>query len=115
MVKNVFIIHAHGSLLWRFFLLWIYTASLREVKAKNPIYIGGFFPLSPNKASVPGYALLAAAQLALEHVNTSNILKDYELKMIIKDSQVSLIYSILYQFVYSILHPTACCIRTIRK
>ena len=54
-----------------------------------PLYIGGFFPLSPNKASVPGHALLAAAQLALEQVNQSEILRDYELKMIVKDSKVS--------------------------
>lgn len=55
---------------------------------KIPVYIGGFFPLSPNKASVPGHALLAAAQLALKHVNQSDILDGYELKMIVKDSKV---------------------------
>ena len=59
------------------------------VAAKIPIYIGGFFPLSPNKASVPGHALLAAAQLAIKHVNESDILDGYELRMIIKDSKVS--------------------------
>ena len=55
---------------------------------RTPVFIGGFFPLSPNKASVPGRALLAAAELALHHVNKSNILRDYELRMIIKDSKV---------------------------
>lgn len=55
---------------------------------KIPVYIGGFFPLSPNKASVPGHALLAAAQLAIKHVNQTDILGGYELKMIIKDSKV---------------------------
>jgi enamine deaminase RidA (YjgF/YER057c/UK114 family) len=55
---------------------------------KIPIYIGGFFPLSPNKASVPGHALLAAARLALQHVNNSDILGNHELKMIVKDSKV---------------------------
>ena len=55
---------------------------------RAPVYVGGFFPLSPNKASVPGRALLAAAELALDHVNKSNILRDYELRMIVKDSKV---------------------------
>lgn len=44
--------------------------------------------MSPNKASVPGQALLAAAELALDHVNKSDILQDYELNMIVKDSKV---------------------------
>lgn len=64
-------------------------ANINGITARNPIYIGGFFPLSPNKASVPGYSLLAAARLALDHVSNSNILNDYELKMIVKDSKVS--------------------------
>ena len=64
-------------------LLWITQSS-----QKIPVYIGGFFPLSPNKASVPGQALLAAAELALDHVNKSDVLQDYELNMIVKDSKV---------------------------
>ena len=67
-----------------FLLLW----PTQTCAAKAPIYIGGFFPLSPNKASVPGRALLAAAELALDHVNSSEILRDYELRMIVKDSKV---------------------------
>lgn len=73
-------------------LTWIVTvitSNTGKVQAKTPIYIGGFFPLSPNKASVPGYALLAAARLALNHVSKSGILRDYELKIIVKDSRVS--------------------------
>ena len=64
-------------------LLW-----LPQCFPKTPVYIGGFFPLSPNKASVPGRALLAAAEMALDHVNKSDILRDYELRMIVKDSKV---------------------------
>ena len=64
-------------------LLWITQSS-----QKIPVYIGGFFPLSPNKASAPGQALLAAAELALDHVNKSDVLHDYELNMIVKDSKV---------------------------
>jgi len=62
---------------------------LTRPSQRTPLYIGGFFPLSPNKASVPGQALLAAAELALDHVNKSDILRDYELRMIVKDSKVS--------------------------
>ena len=65
------------------FLLW-----LPQCFPKTLVYIGGFFPLSPNKASVPGRALLAAAEMALDHVNKSDILRDYELRMIVKDSKV---------------------------
>ncbi|XP_067042519.1 gamma-aminobutyric acid type B receptor subunit 2-like [Acropora muricata] len=72
-----------------FLLLWPTQAST----AKAPIYIGGFFPLSPNKASVPGRALLAAAELALDHVNSSDILRDYELRMIVKDSKCDPAYT----------------------
>jgi len=61
---------------------------LTQPSQRTPVYIGGFFPLSPNKASVPGQALLAAAELALDHVNKSDILRDYELRMIVKDSKV---------------------------
>ena len=68
------------------FFLFLWATKISS--AKTPIYIGGFFPLSPNKASVPGRALLAAAEMALDHVNKSAILRDYELRMIVKDSKV---------------------------
>ncbi|CAH3039067.1 unnamed protein product [Porites lobata] len=69
-------------------LLWITQSS-----QKIPVYIGGFFPLSPNKASVPGQALLAAAELALDHVNKSDVLRNYELNMIVKDSKCDPAYT----------------------
>ncbi|XP_068719358.1 gamma-aminobutyric acid type B receptor subunit 2-like isoform X2 [Montipora capricornis] len=73
------------------FFLFLWATKISS--AKTPIYIGGFFPLSPNKASVPGRALLAAAEMALDHVNKSAILRDYELRMIVKDSKCDLAYS----------------------
>lgn len=92
MVKNCFLIHIGGNRLWKYLVLCIVTVNISGITARNPIYIGGFFPLSPNKASVPGYALLASARLALEHVSNSNILEGYELQMIVKDSKVSRIH-----------------------
>jgi len=88
------ILNIASSLSRQLILVWICVMIIANsnpgVQAmKTPIYIGGFFPLSPNKASVPGDALLAAAKLALQHVNKSDILRDYELQMIVKDSQVS--------------------------
>ncbi|KAL9973239.1 hypothetical protein ACROYT_G019663 [Oculina patagonica] len=68
-------------------LITLLLVGLTRPSQRTPVYIGGFFPLSPNKASVPGRALLAAAELALDHVNKSDILRDYELKMIVKDSK----------------------------
>lgn len=68
---------------------------------RTPVYFGGFFPLSPNKASVPGRALLAAAEVALDHVNKSDILRGYELRMIVKDSKVS--HSVQYNLIDSLL------------
>ena len=70
-------------------VILLVVVSLARPSQRTPVFIGGFFPLSPNKASVPGQALLAAAELALDHVNKSDILRDYELRMIVKDSKVS--------------------------
>ncbi|KAJ7363242.1 hypothetical protein OS493_011524 [Desmophyllum pertusum] len=74
-------------------VLLMLLARLTQPFQRTPVYIGGFFPLSPNKASVPGRALLAAAELALDHVNKSNILRDYELRMIVKDSKCDPAYT----------------------
>lgn len=71
-----------------FLIHLLVVVALTQPSQRTPVYIGGFFPLSPNKASVPGQALLAAAELALDHVNKSDILRDYELRMIVKDSKV---------------------------
>ena len=71
-----------------FLIHLLVVVELTQPSQRTPVYIGGFFPLSPNKASVPGQALLAAAELALDHVNKSDILRDYELRMIVKDSKV---------------------------
>ncbi|KAK3737859.1 hypothetical protein QZH41_015783, partial [Actinostola sp. cb2023] len=92
------ILNIASSLSRQLILVWICVMIIANsnpvVQAmKTPIYIGGFFPLSPNKASVPGDALLAAAKLALQHVNKSDILRDYELQMIVKDSQCDSAYS----------------------
>ena len=69
-------------------IILLVVVGLTQPSQRTPVYIGGFFPLSPNKASVPGQALLAAAELALDHINKSNILRDYELRMVVKDSKV---------------------------
>ena len=80
-------------------LLWLTQSS-----QKTPVYIGGFFPLSPNKASVPGRALLAAAELALDHVKMSDVLRDYELRMIVKDSKVRIGRFTRYDFCLRLSH-----------
>ncbi|EDO27751.1 predicted protein, partial [Nematostella vectensis] len=69
------------------FIVFVLACLIWPVNAKIPLYVGGFFPLSPNKASVPGHALLAAAKLALSHVNNSDILPNHDLRMIIKNSK----------------------------
>ena len=77
-------------------VLELVTIFLQSSGQRKPLHIGGFFPLSPNKASVPGQALLAAADLAFNHVNKSDILQEYELRMIVKDSKVYLSFSSSY-------------------
>ncbi|XP_048589159.1 gamma-aminobutyric acid type B receptor subunit 2 isoform X1 [Nematostella vectensis] len=75
------------------FIVFVLACLIWPVNAKIPLYVGGFFPLSPNKASVPGHALLAAAKLALSHVNNSDILPNHDLRMIIKNSKCDPAYT----------------------
>ncbi|XP_071835077.1 gamma-aminobutyric acid type B receptor subunit 1-like [Apostichopus japonicus] len=56
-----------------------------ELKEKIPLYIGGIFSMS---GLWDGSGCLVAAELALEQINNrSDILPDYELKMLWNDSQ----------------------------
>lgn len=88
--------------------LFLLLLRLTQTSPKTRVYIGAFFPLSPNKASVPGRALLAAADMALDHVNKSDILRDYELRMIVKDSKVRVSPKLISLVISSIgrkIHP----------
>ena len=84
-------------------ILLLMPCITRPSSPRTPIYFGGFFPLSPNKASVPGRALLAAAELALDHVNKSDMLRDYELRMIVKDSKVCFWYLVQFSRITGIV------------
>lgn len=56
--------------------------------ARIPLYIGGMFSLS---GGWDGSGCLVSAELALDQINNrSDILPDYELKMIWNDTKVSL-------------------------
>lgn len=63
-------------------------SSMEADPARIPLYIGGMFSLS---GGWDGSGCLVSAELALDQINNrSDILPDYELKMIWNDTKVSL-------------------------
>lgn len=57
---------------------------------KTPLFMIGFFPLQEGPMQLLGNVSKLSAELALEHINKNdNILKDFELRMIVKDSKVN--------------------------
>ncbi|XP_071846264.1 gamma-aminobutyric acid type B receptor subunit 2-like [Apostichopus japonicus] len=55
---------------------------------KTPLFMIGFFPLQEGPMQLLGNVSKLSAELALEHINKNdNILKDFELRMIVKDSK----------------------------
>lgn len=65
-------------------------ANAHQTCAKTPLYVGAMFPMtSPyNQGWTGGNGIQPAAQMAFDHVNAANVLKDYELKMIWNDTRV---------------------------
>ena len=60
---------------------------LDNVDKKIPLYLGGYFSLG---GIWDGSGILPAVEMALEHINErTDILAEYELKMIWNDTQVS--------------------------
>lgn len=57
--------------------------------SKSVIYIGGLFDLSDGEWSLSGRSELAAAELAIEHVNAKNIVPGHLLELVNNDTQVS--------------------------
>ena len=60
---------------------------LDSTDKKIPLYLGGYFSLG---GIWDGSGILPAVEMALEHINErTDILTEYELKMIWNDTQVS--------------------------
>ena len=56
---------------------------------KKLLYIGGLFDLSGSRSGALGKSELTAAKLAIDHINSKNVLKGYNLKLIFNDTGVS--------------------------
>ncbi|XP_029193493.2 gamma-aminobutyric acid type B receptor subunit 1-like isoform X2 [Acropora millepora] len=65
------------------------TSSVKDVSSKKDLYIGGFFGVNITEAGAwSSAALIPALEMALDHVNNdSNILADYQLNYVWRDSK----------------------------
>ena len=69
------------------------TAKSDNSKSKVELYIGGFFGKNIKAGAWSSAALIPVLEMALDHVNNdSNILVDYQLKYVWRDSKVSSTY-----------------------
>ncbi|KAK3753692.1 hypothetical protein QZH41_013134 [Actinostola sp. cb2023] len=69
----------------------VVAAMVLPVLSKHPLYIGGLFPMSAvhHNGWTGGNGIQPAAEIALNDVNSSGILQDYELKMLWNDTRIS--------------------------
>ena len=65
-------------------------ANVDQTCAKTPLYVGAMFPMTSSYKQewTGGNGIQPAAQMAFDHVNAADVLKDYELKMIWNDTRV---------------------------
>lgn len=58
-------------------------------QAKEKLYIGGLFGIDTSRGGWNSAGIIPAVQMAIDEINNnSEILKDYHLELLIKDSQV---------------------------
>ena len=70
-----------------FFLLLPLISS--HSKAKETLYIGGLFGIDTSGGGWNSAGIIPAVQMAIDEINSNTeILKDYHLQLLIKDSQV---------------------------
>lgn len=61
-------------------------------KSKIDLFIGGFFGVNITEGAWSSAALIPILEMALDHVNNnSNILADYRLKFVWRDSKVTVL------------------------
>ena len=73
-----------------FCFLSIFVVESANATSKIDLYIGGFFGVNIKDGAWSSAALVPALEMALDHVNNdSNILADYQLKYVWRDSKVS--------------------------
>ena len=73
------------------------TTKCDNSTSKIDLYIGGFFGVNIKDGAWSSAALIPALEMALDHVNNdSNILVDYRLKYVWRDSKVSTLYIFVY-------------------
>lgn len=80
------------------FLLLIIS---RCCRTKETLYIGGLFGIDTSGGGWNSAGIIPAVQMAIDEINNSSeILKDYHLELLIKDSQVGKNYFLenIYKF-----------------
>lgn len=61
----------------------------RCCQTKETLYIGGLFGLDTSRGGWNSAGIIPAVQMAIDEINnSSDILRDYHLELLIKDSQV---------------------------
>lgn len=61
----------------------------RCCQTKETLYIGGLFGIGTSRGGWNSAGIIPAVQMAIDEINnSSDILKDYHLELLIKDSQV---------------------------
>ena len=61
----------------------------RCCQTKETLYVGGLFGLDTSRGGWNSAGIIPAVQMAIDEINnSSDILKDYHLELLIKDSQV---------------------------
>lgn len=59
-----------------------------QCKAKETLYIGGLFGIDTSRGGWNSAGIIPAVQMAIDEINNDNeVLKDYHLKLLIKDSE----------------------------
>lgn len=62
----------------------------RCCQTKETLYIGGLFGIDTSRGGWNSAGIVPAVQMAIDEINNSSeVLKDYHLELLIKDSQVN--------------------------
>ena len=81
---------------YRVFMLSLVIFS-RCCKTKETLYIGGLFGIDTSRGGWNSAGIIPAVQMAIDEINNnSDVLRNYHLELLIKDSQVCKVNTKLY-------------------
>ena len=73
----------------RLFFFLLLPLIFSHSKAKKTLYIGGLFGIDTSGGGWNSAGIIPAVQMAIDEINNNTeILKDYHLQLLLKDSQV---------------------------